>query len=539
MDPLRWSVSVVTAISISCGSLNCSQSSKDTELPDSGKESRGPQEKGMKGAGSAGMGKLRGEQGEEFAGPDLTDEALAARIVAQSKLLGSAELFEDAQGRPIIPVWKPEEKDIASDEEDDGSILDRLPGSSGIAADGQLGGENQVNGNALGLYVPLQQSSSTLSNFYNALRQLEEQPIDEEGKPRKVRILAYGASHTQADIFTDYMREYLQERFGDAGHGFVSPVRVNRWYRHIDVAIESSKGWKVEHAQKHDARGDGFYGLLGMSGSSKNRRDYARIRPNFRRLSDRDSNSQDVSFQYEVSYFGHPKSGHFHLFADRNQFVSVRTRNRNPGIQFYDFTPPPEHSTLEFRPKGNGEVRLFGVIIERDRPGIVLDTLGISGTRITNHLVWDETIWRTSVQRRNPALYILAYGTNEATDIDQPVSDYEQKLRTVVQRFRDTLPQASCLIVGPGDFSIKIDEDNWKSHPKVEDIAKIQEKVAKELDCAFWDALAFMGGKGSIMIWANSYPQMASKDHIHLTRRGYVRMGMALTDALMDGYEVQ
>ena len=37
--------------------------------------------------------------------------------------------------------------------------------------------------------------------------------------------------------------------------------------------------------------------------------------------------------------------------------------------------------------------------------------------------------------------------------------------------------------------------------------------------------------------WATSKPSMAKRDHIHLTRRGYVRMGMALTDALMAGYE--
>jgi hypothetical protein len=30
---------------------------------------------------------------------------------------------------------------------------------------------------------------------------------------------------------------------------------------------------------------------------------------------------------------------------------------------------------------------------------------------------------------------------------------------------------------------------------------------------------------------------MASRDHIHFTRRGYVRVGMAITDAIMAGYD--
>ena len=41
----------------------------------------------------------------------------------------------------------------------------------------------------------------------------------------------------------------------------------------------------------------------------------------------------------------------------------------------------------------------------------------------------------------------------------------------------------------------------------------------------------------SMHTWATSRPQMASKDHIHLTKRGYVRMGMVLTDALMAGFD--
>ena len=46
-----------------------------------------------------------------------------------------------------------------------------------------------------------------------------------------------------------------------------------------------------------------------------------------------------------------------------------------------------------------------------------------------------------------------------------------------------------------------------------------------------------MGGPNTMHTWATSKPQMASRDHIHLTKRGYVRMGMALTDALMVGYD--
>ena len=37
--------------------------------------------------------------------------------------------------------------------------------------------------------------------------------------------------------------------------------------------------------------------------------------------------------------------------------------------------------------------------------------------------------------------------------------------------------------------------------------------------------------------WARSNPRLGASDHIHLTTRGYVRMGMALGDALLRAYD--
>ena len=39
--------------------------------------------------------------------------------------------------------------------------------------------------------------------------------------------------------------------------------------------------------------------------------------------------------------------------------------------------------------------------------------------------------------------------------------------------------------------------------------------------------------------WARSSPRLGASDHIHLTPRGYVRMGMSLGDALLRAYDAQ
>ena len=73
--------------------------------------------------------------------------------------------------------------------------------------------------------------------------------------------------------------------------------------------------------------------------------------------------------------------------------------------------------------------------------------------------------------------------------------------------------------------------------PRLRQIVAAQQEVAQEMGCGFWDTLAFMGGEMSMPRWVAATPRMARDDHIHLTRRGYVRMGMALADALMVDFD--
>ena len=52
---------------------------------------------------------------------------------------------------------------------------------------------------------------------------------------------------------------------------------------------------------------------------------------------------------------------------------------------------------------------MFGMTVERDAPGVVVDTLGIGGTRAANILEWDEAVWGDNVRRRDPDLVTFAY----------------------------------------------------------------------------------------------------------------------------------
>ncbi len=457
-------------------------------------------------------------------GPALGEDARRARVTAQSALLGDA-LFEDAAGQSV-PWISPQETVLAQAGDDqalDDALLDSLPGSSGLASTDVP--TRHVNGNALGIYQPLTvaaPNAAPLAHFYDALRQLEA-GTDDDGK---VRVLMYGASHTDADVYPHYVRAYLRERFGDGGHGFVHVAKPWRWYGHVEMLTEGFKHWRTEHAQRSKGRDDGFYGLIGASLAASKATAFGRV-------SHRDGS---VGSNYELYFLKQPRGGSFNVLVDGERHAKVSTRAAAFGPGYYAIDLPEGSHAIEVQPIGNGEVRLFGMSVERDTPGVVVDTLGIGGTRASNMLKWAPEVWYDNVRRRKPDLITLAYGTNEA---NSGISEgaYRERLSEVLGRLKEAAPQASCLLMGPGDFPQKGDDGSYHPRESTSYILRAQREIALEHGCAFWDLRAFMGGEMSMVDWAAATPAMARQDHIHFTRRGYVRVGMGLVDAMMAAFD--
>lgn len=61
----------------------------------------------------------------------------------------------------------------------------------------------------------------------------------------------------------------------------------------------------------------------------------------------------------------------------------------------------------------SGRPQLFGVVVEGDKPGLVLDTVGLNGARLATFLAWEPDAWSAELARRKPELVVIAFGTNE------------------------------------------------------------------------------------------------------------------------------
>src|SRR5204863_2419169 len=92
---------------------------------------------------------------------------------------------------------------------------------------------------------------------------------------------------------------------------------------------------------------------------------------------------------------------------------------------------------------------------ERQRPGVIVDSLGVVGRRLGSLRSWDWSIIGEQLATRDPRLVVLQYGTNEADDPDIDLEAIAKYYDDTILRIRASAPTASILILGPPDVAVR------------------------------------------------------------------------------------
>jgi lysophospholipase L1-like esterase len=89
--------------------------------------------------------------------------------------------------------------------------------------------------------------------------------------------------------------------------------------------------------------------------------------------------------------------------------------------------------------------------------------------------------------------------------------------------------------MGPADKPLRRDQ-GWVHRQRTTLIAEVQRRLALHHGCAYFDTVAFMGGKLSMLRWIAAEPPLARDDYVHLTPKGYKRLGEVLLKNLMQDF---
>ena len=342
----------------------------------------------------------------------------------------------------------------------------------------------------------------------------------------RLRMVWIGDSHTQADGWTDAVRKTLQSRFGNGGPGFVHVGWTTYGYRRAGVVLRTTGPWSLTPAglvavSRVD---DGVMGLGGLRVVPRGGDAVASVMVDAKGLPGPGSWDLAVRFtQPDSSLVVRLDDQEHRLTADPNTLGHIRhvaLQSKGSG------------GTLQVE-QGWNKPQLLGVVVEAvDRPGIVLDTLGLNGARYRSALAWDEATWVAELARREPNVVVFAFGSNESSD---PKPNYEAHINHVKQlmgRVRKAAPQTECLVFGP------VDRGGARYEEIIEQLNTAQASAANDLGCAFWGGQRAMGGPGSMQQWATMTPPLGAGDRLHLTMRGYQTLGEMLVRDMLKGYDL-
>ena len=366
--------------------------------------------------------------------------------------------------------------------------------------------------------LPIEDEDGALVPFFERLLATERR------EPGAItRISHFGDSPVTGDLITGEARARLQKLFGDAGHGFILASRPWGWYGHNGVTLRAS-GWKALSPLL--AGGDGGHhglGVVSFVGSAEAKTEIEVDAGGFSRL--------------EVSYLERPGGGRFTVAAGDGPEAEVDTNGAERKDAFFARTLPVETRKVTLRPRGSGTVSVYGVVLEKEGPGIVYDSLGANGAAVHALTLLDADGFVRVLSARRSDLVILGYGTNESGYAGIPGTRYRQDWVEVISRVKKALPGASILLMAPMDRGVRLEDGSIGTLPSIPKIVEAQRRIAAENGCAFFDTYAAMGGEGTMARWYEREPRLVSGDYTHTTKGGSDRVARLLVDALVEAFE--
>jgi lysophospholipase L1-like esterase len=330
------------------------------------------------------------------------------------------------------------------------------------------------------------------------------------------RLVFYGGSHTASDLYTAEIRTRLQRRFGNAGHGFVLGAMPITDYWQSGAQVEDGEGWDTMVPDfKHF--GTDTYGLAGVAFDAHVPA-WAAARTDY-----------STASHLEVLYLAQPGGGTIDVAIDDQPIETIDTASDAPRAGLHTYAVPDGSHRIALETSGDPSVRLFGFVLERETDhGVVVDQLGIAGSKARHQLFWDRDLWRTLLATRHPDLIALSYGNNEGDDQHLATFEHVEHFREMVRRVREDFPRASCLVIGPSDRQVPDAAGVLATPPLILELREAQRTIAAEEGCAFWDTIAWQGGPGAVERWIAADPPLEREDRLHFTERGYRRMGTSL-----------
>lgn len=345
----------------------------------------------------------------------------------------------------------------------------------------------------------LQNDRNGLQDFYLQLLELRNAQRD------RVVIYQIGDSHIQSGYFSGTARSSLQKYYGNAGRGLIFPLKAVRTNQPDDYRISLSGSFtRIDKPRSLS----GFSLDLGSSCQMNVKtNNFFNIDSRFDALmiyadgqASLDPKDNPWSQRHRIEYNG-DYTAHYLRLADYANDCEINL--------------------------GDSFDLLHGISLERSEGGLLYHSMGINGAGF--YTLEDQVEMFSQIAMLQPDLIIVSLGTNDAQG-NYRAEVARSNINSFMSKLEAANPQSSILFTLP--------PDSYKKGKPNADLARLEKEIieyAKAHDHAWWNLSEVMGGKGSVTKWRNH--NMAAKDLLHYSPKGYMLQGHLMYQAIIKGYK--
>lgn len=333
---------------------------------------------------------------------------------------------------------------------------------------------------------------------------------------RLVRIAVVGDSYIEGDIFTQDLRERLQDRFGGQGVGYVGMHTDFPGFRRS--VRQGGSGWDTHRQGEKGTSGS----RIGLSQHYFTPVAGAKALSTFKG----EKKLRHVD-QWEISRFLFiAPEGATVTMTDGDGETHTSTYSPSNSIQTMEIHKLTGSLTLSTSTPsiiglGVWLESLSGISVEcmstRGFSGLSLGSLNVGLCRQIDGLLGYDLI-------------ILEFGLNAMSASQTDYSVYSREMVKVIRHLRECHPSASILLMGVGDRGQKRNGE-VHSMATVGNMISAQRDAARQAGCLFWDIREAQGGYDAVVEWSRK--GLIGKDYTHMSHKGGKVLAEEFYNALM------
>ena len=358
------------------------------------------------------------------------------------------------------------------------------------------------------------------------------------GKDTVLTIVHLGDSHLQAGYNTGKIMRLMQHDFGNAGRGWISPLKLSKTNEPDDYFIRSeNNSWVSGRITQSAPKCLIGPGGIGIQTNLHNVNLDVSIAPN---------NGMGYSFNKAILY-RHPQAAFLQPSDPDHRMVALKGADTtDPALVADTFCLPKLTDVLSLKGAadkvdstntGSSDAFMntfYGLSLTNGNPGVLYHSIGVNGALYENYT---KESYVRQLALLKPTLLIISLGTNESFGRNFNKADFEKQIDRFVTMLKTYMPETTLMLTTPAECykRTRVKKKRvYVRNTRTEQVAQTIVNYAREKGIACWDLFSATGADGSCKSWYKA--GLFGKDRVHFTVEGYKEQGTLFYKAFIKKY---